>query len=159
MLASNSTRIFLVGISQYQTPDLRLRFSASNACDLQQAFAFKDGCAIPIDHVTILCDESATRSDILAELQKTACACDVDDVFIFYFSGHGEREDSHFYLLPFDAEVAALSTTAIGFQDLKFAFSSCRARGILLILDCCKSAGFAENAVAFFNTLSASDFR
>jgi hypothetical protein len=159
MLAADCTRVVIVGISEYVQPALRLRYAASNACDLEKALTSKDGCAIPVEQVTLLCDQKATRSAVVQYLTASAKACGNEDILIFYFSGHGERDGDLFYLLPQEADAAALATTAIGLDDIQNALSGCRARGILLILDCCKSAGFAENADAFFRTLAGSDFR
>jgi len=159
VLAADSTKVLLVGISHYLQPELCLRFAASNARDLEQALTSKDGCAIPASQVTILSDENATRAAVIRELTASASSCGKDDILIFYFSGHGERDGAQFYLLPHEASTAALSYTAIGLEDLQSALLHCPARGILLILDCCKSAGFAENTNAFFRTLAGSEFR
>jgi hypothetical protein len=159
VLAAEFTRILLVGISNYRQPELQLRYAASAARDLQKALISTQGCSIPETHVVTLCDEQATRLFILTALRATASACSKDDIFIFYFSGHGERSGDGFYLLPQDAEASALGATTIELSDLQEALVQCQARGILLILDCCKSAGFAENADGFFRTLSGSEFR
>jgi len=159
VLASDVTRIVAVGVSTYQEPNLTLEFGAANARALAEALVLESGCAIPPGNVTLLCDRSASRDAILQALSSAASSCSLDGTLIFYFSGHGEQSNGQFYLLPTEASSDNLADTAISSNDLNYVLTPCRARGILIILDCCKSAGFAENAQSFFTTLAGYDFR
>ena len=159
MLGAEVTRIVAIGVSAYQEPSLTLEFGAANARALADALVLESGCAIPPSNVTLLCDRSASRETILQSLSAAASSCSPDGTLIIYFSGHGEESNAQFYLLPVDASSSNLQNTAISSNDLQVALFPCRARGILIILDCCKSAGFVENAQSFFTTLAGYDFR
>jgi hypothetical protein len=159
MLAADTTKIVLVGVSHYSVPALRLSFAAANAKDLAKALSLPDGCAIPDAHVTLLTDEAASKIGVLESLRKVATGCIEDDVLIFYFSGHGEQQDTSFYLFPWEVDTSDVRDSAISAGDLQAAIAGCKARGILFVLDCCKSAGFAENANTFFQTLGNREFR
>ncbi len=126
---------------------------------MSEALASPDGCAIAPKNLSLLCDADANRAAVLDAIANVSASCGSDDILIIYFSGHGERENGQFFLLPHDAQPTALSVTAIRLEDLQLALKECKARGILFILDCCKSAGFAENADSFFRTLASSEFR
>ena len=158
MLAADITRVVIVGISEYDDRDLVLEFGAANARALEGALLLEEACAIPPKNVVCLCDQEASREAILRNLNAVAHHCTSEEILIFYFSGHGEYRNSDFYLLPVNASINS-SDKAISAHDMQSALSSCKARGILMILDCCRSAGFAENAQAFFNTLAGYDFR
>ena len=159
MLTAEATRVVAVGISRYRRPELALRYAASNAQDFGEALTAPHGCGIPTSNVVIFRDEEATSEAILRELRAAADICAGDDTLIFYFSGHGDQENGRFFLLPVEVELEDLSGTAVALESLQSALVGCRARGVLVILDCCRSAGFAEAADVFFRTLSASDFR
>jgi hypothetical protein len=159
MRAANKTKALIVGISRYTDVALTLGFAASNARSLADNLTLDEGCAVPKEQVRMLCDEEAHRTVILEELKAIGDRCETDDTLIFYFSGHGEKLDSTFYLLPVEANRDDLDRTAIHAEELQLALESCRAGGILFILDCCKSAGFAEEAQKFFTTLPTQEFR
>jgi Caspase domain len=159
MLAAEVTKVVAIGISVYEERDLALEFGAANAQALTEALQLESSCAIPAENLTLICDQAASRESILQGINKAAASCSPDGVLIVYFSGHGEQANSQFYLLPVDVSTGQLEHTAISGDDLQRAISPCRARGILIILDCCKSAGFAENAQSFFTTLAGYDFR
>jgi hypothetical protein len=159
MLAAEATKLLIVGVSKYTQASLNLEFPRFNAEELRSALLNKEGCAIPEDNLALLCDEDASRAKILQHLQTLAKNCTVEDVLIFYFSGHGEQANDAFYLLGYDATADDLANSAVSTADLQSALSACVARGVLVILDCCKSAGFAEHAEQFFRTLSNQEFR
>ena len=159
MPTAQKTWLLMVGISGYDVPDLRLDYAAQNVTDLRKVLLDPSGCAVPQAQVTALCDADATREKILAELATIALAATETDTIIFYFSGHGERIDDQFYLLTRETLPTAVPATALGMTSFQAALGQTRASGILVILDCCKSAGFAENADSFFRSLSNSEFR
>lgn len=159
MLAADTTRVVAVGISLYADPGLCLEYAAADAEKVVDALKLQDASAIPSENVTLISDRQASRHAILNALAAVSGRCHREDIFIFFFSGHGDRAASQFYLLPSDVERASPSTSAISVADLETAVSACKARGILFILDCCLSAGFAENAGTYFTTIPDQDFK
>jgi len=156
---TSTTSVFAVGISNYAAESLHLNYAAHNASELVAALGLEAGCAIPQDHLELLTDAEASGRAILDKLTTISSGCSDDDLFIFFFSGHGERTHNEFFLLPVGADPADLKNTAITTSDLRTALTQCRARGLLVILDCCRGAGFAESADRFFMTLGGNGFR
>jgi hypothetical protein len=159
MLASDSTKIICIGVAEYQSPDLRLQFASLNAASLANAFKEVGGCGIPKENIHRLLDEDAERARILNTIRSVSESCIPNDILILYFSGHGRLAGASYYLLPVDADPNNLSASAIESEELRAAMSECMARGILVILDCCQGAGFAENASRLFTTIGAQEFR
>ncbi|MDU9007161.1 caspase family protein [Sedimentitalea todarodis] len=63
-----------------------------------------------------------------------------NDVFIFYFAGHGMRNDKGDLFLCFrDSMDNRLSFTALGYNRLREHFEEKKLRRVLVILDCCYS--------------------
>jgi hypothetical protein len=156
---ASSTRVLAVGISEYTVPSLHLRYAATNAADLVSALELESGCSIPPSNIKTLVESQATRTTVVETLAQVSSNCGDDDVLIFFFSGHGERTDDEFFLLPVGADPTDLPKTAISTAQIRNALKDCRARGLLVILDCCRGAGFAENADRFFMTLGGKGFR
>lgn len=159
MRAADKTKALIIGVSQYADATLTLGFAGANARSLASSLTLDQGCAIPEDQVRTLCDQDASRNAVLETLKEIADGCDADDTLIFYFSGHGEKIGSTFYLFPVDTDLRDLDRFAVRAEDLQAALGSCKANGILLILDCCKSAGFAEEAQKFLTTLPTQAYR
>jgi metacaspase-1 len=158
MLAGEATRALLIGISKYKTPSLDLHYAAANAIQLRAALNSPAGCGIPDANLCLLLDHEATASALTEALGSCCSAAEKEDILIFYFSGHGERVGDRFYLVPSDANPRDLSESAVDMQAIQASLATCLARGILVILDCCLSAGFAEHADALFRSISGRDF-
>lgn len=130
------------------------------------ALANPDGCAIPESQLALIAapDRPATAPEILAALNTAANKTPPEGILVIYFAGHAFREpprnDGIIYLCGIDAVRTDLPGTAISAEAFAHALSTCPARGILVILDCCVSAGFAEKAPNFFRQgPSGADFR
>jgi replicative superfamily II helicase len=92
---------------------------------------------------TVLTDTDATRQRIETEFSALA-DCDADDTVIIGFSGHGSETHE---LIPHDADIAALSTSAIPLDQLQDWFSKIPARRLVFFLDCCFSGGLGSKVL------------
>jgi formylglycine-generating enzyme required for sulfatase activity len=75
-------------------------------------------------------------------------ACQEDDTFVCYFSGHGFLDKGALFLLWNDSHLDRLLTTALPVQTIALGVQRCPAQNKLLILDCCHAGAVA--AVAGF---------
>jgi hypothetical protein len=156
---AESTHVLSIGISTYADPEIKdLPAAEGEALELAAAFRDTTGCAIPEGQVKTL-EVPATSSAIVDALKEVSSACNDDSILIIYFSGHAFRDVSGIYLCGTNAKLQDLQRTSLSGTALADALFSCPARGILLILDCCVSAGFAENAPEFFLHTQDKDFR
>ena len=90
---------------------------------------------------TLLVDESATVDKVLSEFQTIEANANYDDVAIVSFSGHGT--DTHRFVC-FDTSIYDISNSTIGMNAIANLFRNCKARVIIVLLDCCFSGGAAS---------------
>jgi serine/threonine protein kinase len=89
--------------------------------------------------IKVLTDDGIkpTRNAILDELQKVVEAVEEDDLFLFYFSGHGELEAEESYLVTQDGVFGNLQSTAIAIAHIEEIMQVSRAKAKVMILDAC----------------------
>jgi hypothetical protein len=72
-----------------------------------------------------------------------------DDLLLFYFSGHGVKDDQGQLHLAFpDTEIDLLRATALPATELRDAMDMSRSRRQVVVLDCCHSGAFERGAKA-----------
>ncbi|MBL9079930.1 MAG: caspase family protein [Planctomycetes bacterium] len=95
--------------------------------------------AVPGAIVPLL-DQDATLESILAQLRRLEQEADEDDAVLVYFAGHGARQDDSFGLVAADARQPIEIGTGYVRRELLTSFlKRCRAKHVLVVLDCCHS--------------------
>jgi hypothetical protein len=159
---SERTHAIVIGVGLYD--DLRLPTLPSPPTDiaaLASALTAPSGCALPAHHVTVLGghDRRITATDIVATLRAAVEAASDADTLLVYYGGHGLTDDREFYLCTSDTSLDDLPRTALSGTAMAAILGGASARGIIVILDCCRGAGFAARAPDFFRELGESEFR
>lgn len=94
----------------------------------------REGAIIP------LYDYDASKKSILAALNKIKLEAQAEDAVLIYFAGHAERSQFSFGLCAVDAGASLQSGEGFITKDALYDFSyECKAKHVLLILDCCYS--------------------
>lgn len=87
--------------------------------------------------VFTLCDSDATRSAVLQTLDEVAQAARPEDVFVFYYAGHGTVVEDMYYFVTHENtrlyDQAALAQDAISMQEVQREFSQIRALKQLVV--------------------------
>jgi hypothetical protein len=158
---SDATWAALIGVAHYTSSDLQdLGSPADDAAALADALARSDGCAVPHEQIILAGNAGAvSKQEAVDALAALVTATSPDSTVIVYFAGHGVATGEDFALCCSDTQFTNLEETALTGNTLSGLLGSIRARGILVILDCCQGAGFAERAPSFFRTLESGDFR
>ena len=87
----------IVGVGDYPH-NKPLKYTKDDAYHFNSHLQSPKGGAVPTERISLLVDEQATRANILRAAQRTLWRADDNDVIIFYFSGHGLRDN----FLPID---------------------------------------------------------
>jgi len=142
----------LVGINQYVplegfdiTP---LESATKDVANLRALLTDPDRGAFPSENVFVLTDQEATRDAILITFAEIAGKVSENDLFLFFFSGHGYRPTTgNFagtYLLPYLTNPRALANpraTCIDFDALTAEIREMKADKVVVILDACHAGG------------------
>jgi helicase len=132
-------RGLFVGIDRYQSSQI-----GDLSCARRDAIALNALFTDTLGGVsTLLTDADATRQRIEAEFSALA-DCDPDDTVIIGFSGHGSETHE---LIPYDADIADLPTSAVTLDLIQDWFSRIPARRLVFFLDCCFSGGLGSKVL------------
>jgi hypothetical protein len=103
---------------------------------------------VPADQIVYVPDADATRAGIQRALLATVARVRPDDLFWFYYAGHGTLDAAGtMYMVPYDTG-ASLAESAFALPAL-LATLDARLRGpVLLTADCCHSGAMATAAAA-----------
>lgn len=147
--------LIVVGINKYENEKLSLNYALADATAFKTEIE-KDAKTVLGDVKTyFVTDVSANKkgiTDAFAAVQKSAKP---QDVFVFYYAGHGviSATDKEFYLVPTDvADLKnvdeVLKQKGISAKVLQTFAVDIQAQKQLFILDACQSAGAFEKLLA-----------
>lgn len=142
----------IVGVETYQSNNMKsLSYSRNDAWAFKTHLRGVEGGNVPENHIVMLINEKAKKESIIATIREIAMKCDSQDIFYFFFSGHGavggfcpfdymhERDTS-------DNRYNRLSSklTLVSQPDIKNVLEKSKAKSKLIIADACHSGSFAE---------------
>jgi hypothetical protein len=78
----------IVGIAAYNHMPT-LKYTDDDAYQMYAFLKSPEGGALPDERISLLIDESASRSNILRAMKSTFAKADRNDVIMLYYSGHG----------------------------------------------------------------------
>ena len=152
--SETSMYVVVVGINTYKNPKYTLNYAGADASAFKEKMASGNKDIFKNVEVVYLADAEATKSNIEAAFRKAAAKCKQQDVFIFYYAGHGvmsggEGNKKDFFIVPYDVTQLygaddALAQKGISSQELQDLSKNIPAQKQLFILDACQSAGALE---------------
>jgi len=144
ILAEGAKRLGLViGIDRYRDSRLNLRYARADAEAMSRLMTDPECGLFAPEHVTLLCDEEATRDRIWRALATVRRKAGSGDMVWIYYAGHGALEDNDAYWIPHDGDVDDLFGTGISRRDLVRVLDEIRAKRVVVFLDCCHAAAMA----------------
>ena len=146
----------VVGINDY--PNVRkLNFAVNDAKAFYELLVRQNG--VPEENVFLLLNEKATltavRSALGTALKKKAGK---EDMVIIYFAGHGASERDAAsedgdgltkYLLPYDADMEDLYSTALPMREIAHIFNRIRSERLIFLVDACYSGASGGRTVSY----------
>jgi len=144
---SSTCYVLAVGINQYKNSKLNLNYARTDAESFGKLMDNKHALFKNLELVTLY-DADATRPKILAALDDLSNKINQEDVFIFYYAGHGSMVDNRFYFVPTESprlyDASSLSKDAIEASLLQDKLKTIRALKQLIVMDACQSGGSVE---------------
>jgi helicase len=124
-----------IGVDRHASPAINeLQCAVRDAEALHALFADTLGAGDACLLVNSAATRAAIERDFIERLHRTA----PDDVVVVTYSGHGS--DDH-RLISYDADPAALDTTALSLERFTELVERIPAKRVLVFLDCCFSGG------------------
>ncbi len=135
----------IIGNSKYD--DLTLRQLHAPDADVQVLAEVLRDPAIGGFSVQTLVNESSQVAS--QEIEAFFADRKTDDLLLFYFSGHGVKDESgQLYFAVSSTRTKLLRSTAIPAQLVNEVMRLSRSRQQVLLLDCCYSGAFAKGMIA-----------
>ncbi len=139
-------RLFCVaiGVGTYSDEKLPpLRLTTKDARDFAESVMKKKGLPFADVQVKLLIDKEATRADIFEAMEWLQQESTPNDVCIFYFAGHGYRDEKErYYFMPYGGTTDKLYNcfSATDFQTMADDINS----KLVVFTDACYSAALLE---------------
>jgi len=140
----------VVGCADYQMQGLDLRYSDDDAYRYYAWLMSCGGGSVPADHIAILVDEAAVKSNILKTMDEVYSKAGPDDMLIFYFSGHG----SEGAFCPVD--ITNQYGSLLSHDEVKAAFKKYPAKYKICFADACFSGSIYEGTPTQISSASTN---
>ncbi len=142
--------LFVVGVNTYKNPKYSLNYAGADANAVIEALQEGGKNLFNKVNTTFLKDDQATREGMAAAFEKIKSRARPQDMFVFYYAGHGTINDKkEFFLVPYDVTQlygndGALAQKGFSAAALQQMSKDIKAQKQLFILDACQSAGALE---------------
>lgn len=140
--------LVVVGINAYKNPAMSLNYALADATAFKDEIE-KDARSVLTNVKTyFVTDAAADKTGISKALEQVQQTAKPQDVFVFYYAGHGviAKGNNEFYLVPNDVSNLhdvdeALKQHGIAAKELQQYAINIQAQKQLFVLDACQSAG------------------
>lgn len=152
VIATSSLYVLAIGINQYKNERYNLNYAYDDAYSFVEGLKKISGDIYREIKVVEVYNEQATKSGIINGLNQIKTMAQPEDVFVFYYAGHGtidDTQDNKYFFVPTDVtqlygDSTQLVTKAISSEELKLHLSEIKAQKQLVLMDACHSGGAIE---------------
>lgn len=145
-----NTYALIIGIKDYKDDKIRdLRYADKDAEEFVNFLRSPNGGDIAEENITLLTNEQATISNIYAAIMLLESKAKSGDRLYFYFSGHGDVENSIYklgFLIAYDTPYGNYLNNAIRIEDINIMANTLSIQKdveVILITDACHSGKLA----------------
>jgi hypothetical protein len=136
-----------IGINKYENENLNLTYARSDAQAFSSFLNSRGEKLFNKIHPYVLLDTEATKAKILEAIAEITKVMKKEDVFIFFYAGHGSTEGSIFYFIT--SEITGLYQedklkNALSVTELQEKFKLLPALKQVVFIDACHSGGSVE---------------
>jgi hypothetical protein len=146
--------LIVVGVNSYKNPKYNLNYALADATSFSEAIISGSKDLFAKTNTIFIKDADATKEGMTAAFEKVKAAAKPQDLFIFYYAGHGVINDKNkFFLVPYDVTQlygndGALEQKGFSAVELQQMSKDIKAQKQLFILDACQSAGALNSVVS-----------
>jgi WD40 repeat protein len=144
--------ILAVGINTYLNPKYNLNYAKNDADAFVKSLSNGASSLFGKVEVTSINDANATKTGIVAAFDRIKANAKAEDVFVFYYAGHGvmstgtDAEKPLFYLVPHDVTKMyeadeMLKKLGISANEIGEFSKNIKAQKQLFVIDACQSGG------------------
>jgi len=131
--------VLVIGVSDYNNPELKLGFAAKDAGDFASAIYKQKGSLYSDVIVKKLTNKEATKDAIIDGLEWIQKQTGQKDMAMIFYAGHGINDNNGvFYMLPVAADLERTRATCLNFEELKQTVSSIAGK-VVVFIDACHS--------------------
>ena len=152
---SADLHLLAIGINKYKNSIYNLNYGRPDAKSFSQSLAERGGHIFKSIVRKEIYDEQAVKPVIEKTIQNIISMAKPEDVFVFYYAGHGvmssktQKGNADFYLVPHDVtqlygREELLEEKGISAAELKEWFKLIPAQKQLVVLDACQAGGAVE---------------
>jgi WD40 repeat protein len=148
--AANASNCYVmaIGIDKYKNPSMSLNYARDDAEAFVDSIQKKTKTLFQKIEIHALYDEKATRAALLDTLEMLSKKIAPNDVFVFYYAGHGSITDDKFYFITQECtrlfDPANLDKYAVNASEIQDKFKNIKALKQIIIMDACQSGGSVE---------------
>ncbi|WP_420315792.1 caspase family protein [Ekhidna sp.] len=147
-IPGSTCHILAVGINEYQNQSLNLNYARKDASSFSEQMKDQGEAIYSRVELHQIYDKEATKQNILNKIAELKEKVSVNDVFVFYYAGHGSMVDGNFYLVSSSAsrlyDNSKINEYGIKASALQQAMLDIKALKQLIIMDACQSGGSVE---------------
>ena len=146
--------LIVVGINEYQNKTMSLNYAVADATSFKEELEKDAKTIIAYIKTYFVTNSTADKTGITNAFKQVQQDVKAQDVFIFYYAGHGViGKDKEFYLVPTDVSdlknvQTELEQKGIDSKLLQQYAIDIQAQKQLFILDACQSAGAFEKLLS-----------
>ena len=147
--------VLAIGINKYKNPAYNLDYAVNDSKDFIKAIEKGADSLFVAVHTYSVLDNKADKSTILATVDEIKAKIGPEDVFLFYYAGHGvmsneEKGDAEFFIVTHDLtnlydSPKVVREKALSATELMQISMEVAAEKQLFILDACHSGGAVES--------------
>lgn len=142
-----SLHAVVIGIQEYQNPDLNLKFPRSDAELFAKTLSNVASGLYAAPKVTLLTRPEQTTRDNIERVLASLQNIDPNDLFVFYVASHGMVDNGRFYLLTSNVGSVAsrhLAEQALSQELLSSLIMRIPAQKKLAVIDTCSAAALGD---------------
>lgn len=145
---AGACHVLAIGINEYKNQRMSLNYAKPDAESFVESINKNTGRLFQTVKLHTLYNSEASRENILKKLDELSGKIYPEDVFIFYYAGHGSMVENKFFFIPSESlrlyDLKSLEKEAIEARLLQEKFGNIKALKQLIIMDACQSGGSVE---------------